>query len=346
MKKLFVCFVALIVWSTGHTHDLGEAMEKVLPAITYIRAQQFQTVKEVNPVTKEVTEKSVQVTPIIGTGFIINDNIVVTNYHVIAKSVKNGTDIFVTFIESNERHEAAIIGYDEIADVALLRLEGSFPSVTICQCDNWRMGQEVFTISHFYGIGWSATNGIISSPDRRDPRYPYIHSLQLQILSGSGSSGGAVFDEDGHVVALNRAIISMNPSSILAPKSQLSMVAFPIRSDSLTTSIRRILREHIVVRVDLGVQLIEFGDDSGYHSNENPDFFTGIIVYSKTDKPLAQLKSTDIIIGVDGRTFTKPEELLVYLDAEYEPGDVVKFYVYRDEQIINIDVTLESVGGE
>ena len=346
MKKLFVCFVALIAWSTGHTHDMGEAMEKVLPAITYIRASQFQTVKEVNPVTKEVTEKTVQVTPVVGTGFIIEGNIVVTNYHVISKAVTNGTDIYVSFIESNERHKAAIIGYDKIADVALLRLEGEFPSVTIDNCECLHMGQEVFTISHFYGIGWSATNGIVSSTERDDPRYPYIKNIQLQILSGSGSSGGAVFNTDGDVVGLNRAIISMNVSALsTGNRSQLSMVAFPVRGDSLIDSIKRIKNSHIVMRVDLGVQLIEFGSDSGYHVNENPDFFTGVVVFAKSKDSLTPLRTSDIIISVDKNTFTSPSELLEYLDRKYEPGDVVKFYVYRDEQVINIDVTLESVGG-
>lgn len=344
MKKLFVCFVALIAWGTGHTHDMGDAMENVLPSITYIRASQFQTVKQVNPVTKQVIEKTVEVTPVVGTGFIIENNIVVTNHHVIAKAIANGTDIYVSFVENNTRHKAALVGYDEIADVALLRIEGKYPSVVIDDCSCLRMGQEVFTISHFYGIGWSATNGIVSSIERRDPRYPYINNIQLQILSGSGSSGGAIFNTDGEVVGLNRAIISMNTSS-QGGRSQLSMVAFPVRGDSLIESIDRIKKEHIVERIDLGVQLIAFGDDSGYHLNEDPDFFTGVVVFAKSKDSQTPLLTSDIIISVDGSTFTKPSELLVYLDRKYNPGDVVKFYVYRGTDVINIDVTLESVGG-
>lgn len=345
MKKLFVCFVALIAWSTGHTHDMGVAMKDVLPAITYIRASQFQTIKEVNPVTKQVIEKTVEVTPVVGTGFIIKGNIVVTNHHVIAKAIINGTDIYVSFVENNERYKAAVIGYDKIADVALLRLDGQFPSVVIAENQELHMGQEVFTISHFYGIGWSATNGIISSTERRDPRYPYINNIQLQILSGSGSSGGAVFNTKGQVVALNRAIISMSATATGDTRSQLSMVAFPVRGDSLSDSIDRILAEHIVERVDLGAQLVGFGADSGYHVNENPNFFTGVVVFATSKNSLTPLRTSDIIISVDKQTFTDPGELMSYLDENYEPGDTVKLYVYRNEEVINIDVTLESVGG-
>src|SRR5210317_1831524 len=127
MKKLYVCFVALIAWSSGHTHEMADAMNEVLPSITYIRASQFQTVKEVNPVTKQVTEKSVEVSPVVGTGFVIDSNIVVTNYHVIAKALANDTKITVSFIESSVQHETSLIGYDKVADVALLRLDGKFP---------------------------------------------------------------------------------------------------------------------------------------------------------------------------------------------------------------------------
>ena len=345
MKKLFVCFVALIVWGSGHTHEMADAMNTVLPSITYIRASQFQTVKEVNPVTKLVTETIVEISPVVGTGFIIDSNIVVTNYHVVAKAITNDTKITVSFIESTVLHETTLVGYDKIADVALLRIDGEFPSVTICDaCESLRMGQEVFTISHFYGIGWSATNGIISSIERRDPRYPYVNNLQLQILSGSGSSGGAVFNTDGEVVALNRSIISMNASLAATGTRQLSMVAFPIRSDSLADSIKRIKAEHIVVHVDLGVQMVGFGDNSAYHLNEDPKFFTGVIVFAKSTGSLTPLQTGDVIISLDKQTFTKPRELLLYLDEMYEPGDVVKLYVYRGEQVINIDVTLESVG--
>lgn len=343
MKKLFVCFVTLFLLSTGHTHDMGDAMQKVLPAITYIRAQQFQTIKEVDPTTKQVIERSVEVSPVIGTGFIIRGNIVVTNYHVIAHAIKSNAHIYISFVENNERHDAALIGYDTVADVALLRLDGEFSSVKISNGDGIRMGQEVFTISHFYGIGWSATNGIVSSIERNDPRYPYVKNMQLQILSGSGSSGGAVFNTDGEVVGLNRAIISMNTDG--SGSSQLSMVAFPVRGDILQKSIDRILSEHIVTRVDLGVQLLAFGNNSSYHANVNPDFFTGVMVFAVAEGSSTPLHTADIIISVDTKTFTDPGKLLEYLDNKYEVGDVVKFYVYRGTEVINIDVTLESVGG-
>jgi len=336
----------MLLSSTGHTHDLADSMERVLPSITYIRARQFNTVKDVDPTTKTVIEKRVEVNPIVGTGFIIEDNIVVTNHHVIAKAIKDKSEIYVSFVEDNTRHLATVIGYDKIVDVALLQLDGEFPSLSIDTCTNLRMGAEVFTISHFYGIGWSGTNGIVSSTERTDPRYPYINNLQVQLLSGSGSSGGPVFNANGNVVGLNRSIVSMFPriNAIGGSGRMLSMVAFPVRGDSMINAIESIKEQTIVEHIDLGVQMIPFGEDSSYHTNKDPDFFTGIIVFQKDRTSDTTLKPADLIVSLDNKTFTSPLELLAYLDKNYKPGDIVKLYVYRAEKLINIDVTLEAVG--
>ena len=347
MNKIIVCILStLLLSSAGHTHDLADSMERVLPSITYIRAQQFSIVKQIDPTTKEVVEKRVEVNPIVGTGFIIEDNIVVTNHHVIDNAIKNKSEIYVSFVEDNTRHLATVIGYDKITDVALLQLEGEFPSLQIDPCNSLRMGSEVFTISHFYGIGWSGTNGIVSSMKRTDPRYPYVNNLQVQLLSGSGSSGGPVFNAAGDIVGLNRSIVSMFPRvNVFGGSSRmLSMVAFPVRGDSMIEAIENIKEHTIVTRVDLGVQMIPFGVDSTFHVNSDPDFFTGIIVYQKDKTSDTTLKASDLIVSLDNKTFTSPLEILAYLDKNYVVGDVVKLYVYRNEKLINIDVTLEAVG--
>lgn len=350
MRTFIICFLSIVVLlgssQAGHTHNLADAMERALPSITYIRAQQFTTIKEIDPVTRVVTEKRVEVNPIVGTGFVIESNIVVTNYHVVANAIENQTEIHVTFIEDNIRHPAEIIGYDKIADVALLQLNGDFPSLQISTCKSLRMGSVVFTISHFYGIGWSATNGIVSSTDRTDPRYPYINNLQLQLLSGTGSSGGPVFNSEGDVVGLNRSIVSMFPRTQTSGgrSSMLSMVAFPVKGDSMLTAITAIKRDTIVKHVDLGVQLIPFGPDSSFHVNTDPAFFTGMIVFAADTDSETALKAADLIVSMDNQTFTEPVLLYAYLKENYAIGEVVKLYVYRDEKLINIDVTLEDAG--
>lgn len=351
MKRLFIGLVALLSISVVHAHDLADKMNEVLPSVAYIRVEQFVVRDKLDPVTKLTSHTRVPTTPVIGTGFIIDNNNVVTNYHVIAFSVKHNTKIHITFEGSNQRFVATVIGYDKIADVALLTIPGEHQSIKIVGDTELRMGDPVFSISHFYGIGWSGTQGTISSINRRDQRYPYINNLQLQLLQGSGSSGGPVFNEDGDVIALNRSILSMFPRSIMTSgrTSILSMVGYPVRGDTLITAIEAIRENIIVVHLDLGVSLIEFGRDSMFHLNYtdgDDEYPIGTMVMSVDKDSNTTLQDADIIISIEGNKFSEPAGLFRWLNKQtkYKAGDTVNIQVYRDAEIINIAVAITLAG--
>ena len=351
MKRLFVGLIALLTLNAGQAHDLADTMNDVLPAVAYIRVEQFVVRDKVDLVTKLTTKVRVPTTPIIGTGFVIDDNNVVTNHHVIAFAIKNNTEIFITFENSNQRYLAKILGYDKIADVALLEIPGEHPSVEIQGRKDLRMGDPVFSISHFYGIGWSGTQGTVSSNERHDVRYPYINNLQLQLLQGSGSSGGPVFNEHGEVVALNRSIVSMFPRAVVPIRSgsMLSMVGYPVRGDTMLGAIEAIREDIIVVHLDLGVSLIEFGHDSMFHLNYasgDTEYPVGTMVMSVDKGSTTTLQTSDIIISIEGKKFTDPAELLNWLNSQsrFKEGNTVNVQVYRNTEVINIAVPLTIVG--
>lgn len=354
MKKivgLLTCIPLVLSSNTANSHEFADVMSDVLPSVAYIQVDNYLLQNSVDPLTKESTQIKIPSRPIVGSGFVIDKNNIVTNYHVISFAVSRNTDIYVSFQGNNQKYKARILGYDKISDVALLELEDEFPSVKIDSGANLRMGDPVFTISHFYGIGWSGTHGTISSIDRRDTRYPYINNIQVQLLQGSGSSGGPVFNENGDVVGMNRSIVAMVPRSPLSLErsSMLSMVGYPIRGDTVQRAIDNIREDMIVVRVDLGVSLIDFGPDSLFHLNykSGTDEFAYGTMVMEVDKnnTLTTLKQSDIIISVEGRKFTDPAELLIWLDKQnYKVGDTVNVQVYRDTEIINIAVELQIAG--
>jgi len=352
MQKLFGLFAcALLFTNTGFAHDLSDVMNDVLPATAYIQVENFIKRESIDPLTKKLIQLRVPNRPIVGSGFVIDDNNIVTNYHVISFAIRHNTDIFVSFHDSNQKYKARILGYDKISDVALLEIKGEHPSVSIDGGNNLRMGEAVFSISHFYGIGWSGTQGTISSTSRKDPRYPYINNLQVQLLQGSGSSGGPVFNENGDVIALNRSIVSMFPrtSPNMRRTSMLSMVGYPIRGDTLLEAIEAIRKDMIVVRVDLGVSLIDFGPNSLFHLNYKSgevDFAFGTMVMNiDSDNTITTFKQSDIIINIEGEKFTDPAELLTWLNEQgYRAGQTINVQVYRDTQIINIAVELQIAG--
>ena len=353
MRRIFVGLLALLAFSTSLTHNLTDKMSEVLPSVVYLYVDTFVKSDKIDPITKLTTRTKIPSQPIIGTGFVIDGNNVVTNYHVIAFAIKNNTDVYVTFKGNNRHLKTKILGYDKIADIALLEIPGEHPSVKIVDCSDLRMGDAIFSISHFYGIGWSGTEGIVSSNTRRDVRYPYINNLQLQLLQGSGSSGGPVFNRDGDVIALNHSIVSMFPREAVAKgrsSSMLSMVGYPIRGDTIIKSIEAIRKDIIVTYLDFGVTLIAFGKNSPFHLNrdddDDTDYPVGIMVL-KIDKNLTTpLQPTDIIISIDGKKFSDPLNLFEWLNNQdkYKAGKVVSIEVYRDAEIINIAIPITIAG--
>lgn len=354
MRKIVLGLIAVVWLNVGYTHEpeLAEVMNKVLPSVAYIQVEQFVIRDKVDEVTKEVSQVRVMGTPIVGSGFVIDGTTVVTNYHVISFAVEYNTDVYVSFRESNQRYQVKILGYDKVADVALLGLSEKFPSVKISNNTNMRMGDAVFSISHFYGIGWSGTQGTISSNRRNDTRYPYVNNLQLQLLQGSGSSGGPVFNYRGEVVGLNRSIVSMYPRALLETSrstSMLSMVGYPVRADTLIKAIEDIRRDIIVVHLDLGVALLDFGYESSFHLNYasgDPSFPIGTMVLDIDAGITTTLMLSDIIISIDDRKFDTALELFEWLDSQskFKAGDYINVQVYRDAKIINIRVPIKLAG--
>jgi len=317
MRGIIVCLLgAFLLSQPAYAHNLADVIEEVLPSVTYIEVERNIIRKRVDAATKTIVEIKEKATPSAGTGFVIEGNLVVTNYHVISRAIRDNEKIYVKFNMNNGvRYEAIVVGYDEIADVALLGIEGKHPSLKIATgSEAMRMGDDIFTISNYYSIRHSATQGIVSSNDRVDTRYPYIRLLQLQILQGSGSSGGPVLNNKGEVVALNHKILSMVPGDVFktASPSLMSMSAFTIRGDDLMRAIKRIKEDGVVKRMDLGLFVVSYGMNSErYLEDPVPDStgIAGVLILAVDKDGPEQFRRNDIVVSVDGKRFTSAARL-------------------------------------
>lgn len=349
MKKLIVCLLTLIFSQPIHAHNLADAIEESLPSITYIEVENHTSRKIIDTSNKTIREVRERSGSSIGTGFVIEGNKIVTNYHVISRVAKHQEKVYVKFYNNNGiRYEATLIGYDEVADIALLEIEGTHPSLTIAEdAGQIRMGDDVFTISNFYSIRHSATQGIVSSSHRANSRFPYVRLMQLQVLQGSGSSGGPVINDDGQVVGINHTILSMVPDSSYKEKSPqlMSMTSFSIRGDQVAESIRRIKTEGVVIREDLGLYLSDYGMTSErylYNPVPNSKDISGVLITGMDTVGTMQFMTDDIIVSIDGQYFTSATRLLRWLDENTLPLDEVKLQVYRSGELLNITATVKA----
>ena len=145
----------------------------------------------------------------IGSGVIIDgeEGLVVTNHHV----VQDAESIVVTL---NDRREfnATLVGSDAGTDVALLRVmrDGApFADVPIGNSDEVAVGDYVVAIGNPFGLGQTATSGIVSAIGRSGVNIEnYEDFIQTDASINPGNSGGALVDLQGRLLGVNTAILS------------------------------------------------------------------------------------------------------------------------------------------
>jgi serine protease Do len=140
-----------------------------------------------------------------GSGFFIAANgFIVTNNHVVA----DATEIMVKLADGREL-EARLIGRDESTDLAVIKVEGTdFPFVSFEESAQPRVGDWVIAVGNPFGLGGTATAGIVSAQGRSipDPTASYVDFLQIDAAINRGNSGGPTFDIYGRVIGVNSAI--------------------------------------------------------------------------------------------------------------------------------------------
>ncbi len=143
----------------------------------------------------------------VGTGVIFSeDGYILTNCHVIAGC--SGCDVWVTDAHGVvEEHEAMVVGYDEDADLAVLKIEAEdLPAAEFGVSDDLQVGDPVYAIGNPLGVELrnTLTNGIVSAINRDvDVDGVIMTLLQTTAALNSGNSGGPLINQYGQVIGIN-----------------------------------------------------------------------------------------------------------------------------------------------
>ena len=141
----------------------------------------------------------------IGSGVIFSeDGYIVTNTHIIS-----GNKLIKVKLHTGEEFDANIIGADENADIAVLKINAnsSLKPINVSNSDDLKIGDKVLAIGNPYGIGISVSSGIISATGR-DYGNPYLELIQTDAAINPGNSGGALINENGNLIGINTKIFS------------------------------------------------------------------------------------------------------------------------------------------
>lgn len=139
---------------------------------------------------------SIQTNRGIGSGFIARSNgYIVTNYHVI-----NGINAAVIVTSDGSRHSVSLAGYNENADIAVLKIEGTFDRIRFGDSDNVKVGEKVIAVGSPAGLDFTVTQGIVSAVNRKDDiGNTYI---QIDVPINPGNSGGPLVNAAGEVIGV------------------------------------------------------------------------------------------------------------------------------------------------
>ena len=267
----------------------------------------------------------------IGSGFIISaDGYVVTNHHVIEKA----DEIIVTLTNGVE-YEAEVKGSDIKTDVALLKLKGAtdLPYVTWGDDEKSRVGDWVLAIGNPFGLGGSASTGIISARGRDIKSGPYDDFIQVDAAINRGNSGGPLFNTFGEVIGINTAIYSPNGGSV--------GIGFSIPANLAKNVINQLQQTGEVERAWIGVSIQPLDDDlaEGFGRNDKKGaLISSIVPGAPADK--AGIKAGDIILSYDGKEIKEMRDLPKTV-AQSSVGQKHKVVVWRDNNRKNITILTE-----
>ncbi|MDP1691040.1 MAG: trypsin-like peptidase domain-containing protein [Burkholderiaceae bacterium] len=149
----------------------------------------------------------------LGTGVVIVDNgTILTNLHVVLGAKK----VRVRFANGQES-EATMVGAQPENDLAVLRaatLPDDLEAATMRSTADLRPGDHVVAVGHPFGIGPSASYGVVSGLKREfrsaEGEKTLTNLIQFDAAANPGNSGGPLVTLDGHVVGIVTAIL--NPS--------------------------------------------------------------------------------------------------------------------------------------
>ena len=274
-----------------------------------------------------------------GSGFFISaDGYVVTNNHVI----DDAEDITVGLSDGRD-FEAEVVGTDPETDLALLRVSADveFDYVELDRDPDTRVGDWVVAMGNPFGLGGTATTGIISAMGRQiGPAQAYTDFLQTDASINRGNSGGPMFDLNGDVVGVNSAIISPTGGNV--------GIGFAIPSDLAARIIDQLIESGEVRRGYLGVSPGDLTEELKDAMGLGRDVEGALINQVLADTPAedAGLENGDVVLSVDGRPVEDARELTRIIGA-VPPGETVRLRVIRDERERTVRVTLaERPGAE
>lgn len=323
--------------------SLAPMLEKVLPAVVSVRVEGTQVQRQPQlpeqfkfffgpnmPSPKESTRPFEG----LGSGVIIDaaKGYILTNNHVI-----NNADKISVQLNDGREYDAKLIGRDEQSDIALLQVSDvkNLTAVKIADSDKLRVGDFAVAVGNPFGLGQTATSGIISALGRSGLSLEGLENfIQTDASINRGNSGGALVNLNGELIGINTAI--------LAPGGGNIGIGFAIPSNMAQSLSKQLIEFGEVKRGLLGIKGSEMTADMAKAFNTDAQrgaFVSEVMPKSAAAK--AGIKAGDILVSLDGKPISSFAELRAKVGTT-APGTTVKIGLLREGKPMDVAVTLDN----
>jgi serine protease Do/serine protease DegQ len=309
-------------------------LEKVTPAVVNIAVLQ-RSPEEQNPLMRDPFFRRFfggpgQSEPQIaaGSGVIVDakNGYVMTNAHV----VKDAREVLVT-LKDNRRLPAKLVGADPGTDIAVVRVDPkNLVDVRFGDSDALQVGDFVIAIGNPFGLGQTATSGIVSALGRSGLSMEgYEHFIQTDASINPGNSGGALVNLRGELVGINTAIIG--------PAGGNVGIGFAVPVVMARAVMEQLVKFGEVKRGRLGISMTDVVGGEG-----------ATVADVQADSPAAKagLRKADVVTGLNGRPVRGAAELRARLGV-VPVGDTVELQVQRgaEKRTIKAQIAAIESGG-
>lgn len=155
----------------------------------------------------------------MGTGFLVGQNRIATNYHVVSGHVLEPEDYRIEIHRDEQKRVLNVLGVDVVSDLALLELrDGLLEGVPFVLAERVpAKGEILFSLGNPHNLGMTVVqgnyNGLVE--------HSFLERIHFSGAVNAGMSGGPTVDAESRVVGINVASAG-NQIGFLVPVDKLA----------------------------------------------------------------------------------------------------------------------------
>ena len=269
-----------------------------------------------------------------GSGVIIDHHLgyILTNHHLI-----EGSEAIEVTLEDGRSFPAQTIGSDQETDIALLRIQATnLHSIPLGDSTTLRVGDFVIAIGNPFGLGNTATSGIVSALGRSNLGLERFEAfIQTDASINVGNSGGALINLNGELVGINTAILAPNGSGSVG-------IGFAIPVNMAKEISNQLIQFGGVQRGHLGITTKPLSSNMA-RSLRIPQGQGVVVTAVENDSPAteARVRKGDILTAINGHPVESPTQLQTTIGL-FPIGKEVKLSLLRGNHPRNLFATIRK----